>query len=96
MIAETSLLAYQRLVRSGAESTQRAKILAAIISTGGATRRQLAEITCLELGAVAGRVNALLVDGLIEQAGTVRDKKTGVHVQKVAPILQATQGELLL
>ena len=49
-----------------------------------------------EPGSVAGRVNALIADGLAVADGTERDKRTGVHVQKIKPVLAPVQSELPL
>lgn len=86
-MAGTSLGAYEALKKSGKGHTQRGKILQVIIDhPSGLTRRQLAWVTRIELGAVCGRVNSLVADGLVREDGEVECSTTGRPVKLVKPI----------
>jgi len=85
-VAHTSQAAYQHHVSSGNKQYQRMAIIDAIKrhqlgaiyqEQGGLTRRQVAGITGIELGATAGRVNLLIKDGLLVDKGTVKCSTTG-------------------
>jgi predicted transcriptional regulator len=91
MVANTSKRAYEELVASGKDRTQRALILRQLLiyHRDGLTRRQIATRTGLELGAVAGRVNALVKDGLATEADSVLDHGTKQTVKQVKPVVQA-------
>lgn len=97
-VANSSRAAYLALKRSGKENTQKAKVLAQVIQfPSGITRRELAGITGLELGAVCGRVNALIAEGALREHGSVECERTGKHVKVVKPVrgVTPTQGSLL-
>jgi len=94
MVANTSRLAYEELISSGKALTQRAKILGKLIKhPDGYTRRQLSYVTSIELGAVAGRVNALIEDGLVDASEEVECHVTHKTVKLIKPIVEV-QGEL--
>lgn len=65
MVAKTSIAAYWLL--GSRAKTQRGRIVAYLVDNPGATRRQVANGTGIELGAVAGRMNALIKDGLVRE-----------------------------
>ena len=95
MIATTSLRAYQDLRDSGKEQTQKAKILSVIVKhPQGLTRRTIAAVTNIELGAVCGRVNSLSENGLVDEAEEIRCPVTGKMVKLVKPIGDTQQQEL--
>lgn len=69
-VALTSKESYSQHLSSGNKLRQRQVILNhmnMMIAFGhdGATRRQVADVTGIELGAAAGRVNKLIKDGLL-------------------------------
>lgn len=88
MVANTSKLAYEELIASGKAKTQRCKILQQLLINHrtGLTRREIARKTGLELGAVAGRVNALVADGLATEDQEVKDRVTGKTVKLIKPV----------
>ena len=65
MVAKTSIAAYW-LLGPRAE-TQKGRIIAYLVEHPGATRRQVAQATGIELGAVAGRMNALVKAKLVRE-----------------------------
>lgn len=87
-VATTSRMAYDDLKRSGKERTQRARVLSCVLAfrTSGITRREISQMTKLELGAVAGRVNKLLEDGLLIEDGTVQCDTTKKQVKVIKPV----------
>ena len=88
MVATTSKMAYEDLIRSGKDNTQNGRILAAItLFPTGITRRELGQVTGIELGAVSGRVNKLVELGQIEEAGTVKCDITGKTVGVLKPVI---------
>ena len=101
--ANTSKESYSQHVSSGNKQRQRALILEEISAQssgfdylfqgGGLTRRQISNITGIELGATAGRVNLLIKDGLLVDKGTVKCSTTGRMVGLVG--LPEKQGELI-
>ena len=95
MVANTSKLAYEELVASGKAQTQRCKILKHLLINHrqGLTRRQIANATRLELGAVAGRVNALIKDGIVTDEDEVLDPITKKTVKLIKPVT-GLQGEM--
>ena len=95
MVSNTSKMAYEDLIASGKAQTQRCKILQQLLIAhkNGLTRREIARRTRLELGAVAGRVNALVADGLATECGEVKDRVTGKTVKLVKPVT-GLQGEM--
>ena len=88
-IALTSREAYEDLKASGKERTQRGKILGAVLAfqARGITRREISQLTGLELGAVAGRVNDMVTDGLLREDGTVVCGTTQKSVGVVFPVV---------
>ena len=94
MVANTSKMAYEQLVSSGKEMTQRARILGALVKhPDGLTRRGLSFVTRLELGAVAGRVNSLLADGLVDDSEETQCHTTHKTVKLIKPVT-GVQGQL--
>ncbi len=72
-VAEQSIEAYHKHVKSGEKLKQREAILAALRNNNEPmTRRQLAKYLDFELGATAGRVNKLIDDGLLEACGYIK------------------------
>jgi len=95
-VATTSRRAYEELKASGKDQTQRARILCAVtLFPTGITRRELAGVTNLELGAVCGRVNELVTDCLLVEDGEVVCDITKKHVKVIKPVMGPRQGELL-
>lgn len=91
MVARTSKLAYEELVASGKDKTQNCRILQQLLihHKTGLTRRQLARATGIELGAVCGRVNALVKDGLAAERGEQENPRTKLKAKLVWPVIQA-------
>ena len=87
MIAQTSQMAYDELVASGKEETQRGVVLSAVLlRPGGVTRRELSKLTGLEIGATTGRVNGLVRDGLLDDSEVVTCGVTGRPVKLIKPV----------
>lgn len=87
MVAKTSRAAYEELRATGKEQTQRAIILQKLLAhPRGYTRRQLATITGMELGAVAGRVNKLAEEGLVREEHEIICDHTKRLVKLVEPV----------
>ena len=61
--------------------------------SNGLTRRQLSNVTGIELGAVAGRVNALVADEVVTESGQVECHFTKKTVKLIKPVVEV-QGEL--
>jgi len=88
-VSSTSKQAYAEHVNSGQKLKQREAIMECIrnqrteptlIDKGGFTRRNIAEVLGFELGATAGRVNKLVKDGLLVEAGTTKCSVTNKTV----------------
>lgn len=93
-VAMTSRMAYEHLRATGKVATQKARILAEILEAPqGISRRALAEITGMELGAVAGRCNDLVKESLVLEDGERTCSWTGRTVKLLKPI-GSHQGEL--
>ena len=77
MIRASSVAAYNVLCDEGVAGEQRLAVYRSIVSSGrdGVTRQGVAEDTGLAINAVCGRVNELLRDSRVFEAG---DTRTGV------------------
>ena len=65
-VQQSSITAYNQGVRSGKIPSQRNRILDLLKETGQPmSRRMISKVLNIEPGAVAGRVNALMVSGLV-------------------------------
>lgn len=94
MARETSIEAYNKLVRSGKEKTQRALILNLILySSYPLTRQEICFGTGLAINAVCGRIHALLEAGLIEEIGKGRCTITGFNANHIAPVAGESQND---
>jgi len=95
--ANTSKESYIQHISSGNKLRQRQAIMNffEFMDSGfkGSTRRRLASLMDMELGATAGRVNLLIKDGLLVDKGTVKCSTTGRMVGLVG--LPEKQGELI-
>lgn len=76
-VSETSRDAFNSIRREGKLQPMQKSILDALKDGRLYTRKQLRDITGMELSSVCGRVNSLLAAGLIDLHGEVRDEKTG-------------------
>jgi len=82
--SQTSRDAINSIREDGTTATQRSKIfscLANLRQGSAVTRRQIAAMTGLELGAVAGRVNGLIKDEVVVEVGTVKCDTTNKTVK---------------
>ena len=100
-VALTSKESYSKHVSSGNKLRQRQAIMNEVYADnnepmyryeGSLTRRELSQLTGLDRGDIAGRVNKLIKDGLLVDKGTVKCSKTGKTVGLVG--LPEKQGEL--
>lgn len=66
MVKDTSLEAYIGINEDGVAITQRGQIYNTLVM-GRMTRRELSQLTGIEINAVCGRVNELLKMGLIHE-----------------------------
>jgi predicted ArsR family transcriptional regulator len=77
-ITTTSALAYQRLKADGTHGVQWSRILRTLRKRRKPmTRRELSVATGIEPGAVAGRVNQLVKDGLVQETEKRRCRISG-------------------
>jgi len=82
----TSINSYRQHVIEGKARTQREKIYDALIeSPTPLTRRQIANVTRIEINAVCGRVNALVDSGIIIISHVSEDPITGKRVEFLSP-----------
>lgn len=99
-VSPQSIEAYNQHVNSGAKQSQREQIHEYVYIHGDVTRRYIAKGLGFELGAVSGRVNKLLLDGLLEDAGTIRCSTTGktvglVRIPKFKRVKRVTPEKLI-
>ena len=75
---ETSKKAYEILCDEGVDSEQRLKVFRSINSSGrdGITRQEIVEDTNLSINAVCGRVNELMKENRVFEAGDTRYNET--------------------
>lgn len=76
-VAGTSLEAFRSLQSERKLQPMQQKILDAVADGRAYTRKQLRDITGMELSSVCGRVNSMMESGLLEARGEVRDPSTG-------------------
>ena len=85
----TSLSSYQQHVLNGKATSQRNRILDCLFeSSAPLSRRQIKELTGLEINAVCGRVNALLKSDLIHVVCESIDPGTDRMVEMLGPQLK--------
>ena len=85
----TSLSSYRHHVLNGKATSQRNQILDCLFeSTVPLSRRQIKELTGLEINAVCGRVNALLKSDLIHVVCESIDSGTDRMVEMLGPQAQ--------
>jgi len=69
-VAQTSIEAHRNGQRTGQYANQRVQISLALRTAGTPmTRRELSQVTKIEPGAVAGRVNEMIKIGYLRQVG---------------------------
>ena len=91
MTTITSSHAHRAHLLSGMR-TQRERVLACIVANAPCSRRQIKELTGIEINAVCGRVNTLLKSDLVRVLHESRDPLTGKVVEYLVPVVN--QGEL--
>lgn len=74
---ETARDSYRTLQRDRKLQPMQERILACFASGRAYTRKQLRDLTGMELSSVCGRVNSLIAAGLLEVLGESRDPATG-------------------
>lgn len=88
-MATTSLDSYYDLVKTGKAQTIKCKVLKCILDHhknpyhDGITRRSIGAKLGMELGTVAGAVNALVKAGAVTEDGTVQDPRTSKQVKLI-------------
>ena len=98
MIASTSKAAYKQITESGKTKTQCEQIMEYLGRWDTAaqwTRREIAYILKLELGATSGRINKLVNNGSLEECGTVKCSVTNKTVGLVRLPKSEIQLELI-
>ena len=91
-VSETSRAAFCSLVKEKKLQPMESKILVALKAGRAYTRKQLRDLTKMELSSVCGRVKSLLKAGLIEVQGEALDKHTGKRQELIG--LPSAQGSL--
>lgn len=91
----TSLTSHRHHVLSGKATSQRNRILTCLFESGvPLSRRQIQEITRIEMGSVTGRANTLLKSDLIRVAYEAKNSR-GQPIEYLEPIWpQLKQKEL--
>lgn len=81
-VAQTSIESIHQHRESGKSITQKQIIIDCFKQFNNPilTRREISNLTKIELGAVSGRVNSLIKDGVLTECGTITDRKTGKTV----------------
>ncbi len=92
MTTITSSHAHREHLLSGRMRTQREVILNCILTQGPVSRRQIKDLTGLEINAVCGRVNTLLKSDMVAVLREERDPNTDKLVEMLGPVVN--QGEL--
>ena len=82
-VATTSIAAYRDHREKGKVGAQARKILVAMRPGVEYSRRELVDLTGLELSSICGRVNELLGSGLIQEGRTRPCRVTGKSVHPV-------------
>lgn len=82
-VATTSIHAYQEHRDSGKVGRQARTILFSMPVGVSYSRRELAELTGIEISSICGRVNELVSIGLLEETPTRRCRITGKSVHPV-------------
>lgn len=91
-VSETSREAFHSIRKEGKLQPMQQSILDALKGGRLYTRKQLRDVTGMELSSVCGRVNSLLAAGLVELRGDSVDPKTGKRQELIG--LAKTQHEL--
>ena len=91
-VAETSIVAYHELRDSGKLGKQCQHILDSMRPGWSYSRRELIEVTGLELSSICGRVNQLIGIGLLQDGAP---RKCGVTGKTITPVIKP-QVELCL
>lgn len=86
-VAETSITSYHDHRASGRLSAQCQHILDAMHAGWPYSRRELVEITQLELSSICGRVNELVAIGLLTEGAP---RKCNITGRMVKPVLKPT------
>ena len=84
MTTITSSHAHRAHLLSGMR-TQRERVLACIVANAPCSRRQIKELTGIEINAVCGRVNTLLKSDLVAVLFEDRDPNTDKLVEMLGP-----------
>lgn len=88
-MTSTKLLSLNKIRNSGKAFSLRQRIKMFIEIEPGATRRQISKSLRLELSTVTARVNELLADRQIREAGTTTCSFTGRTVKQLWPKTKA-------
>ena len=92
-VRQTSREAYDELVSNGKESSQRARILHYLLNRSRpVTRLQISEDTKIRINAVAGRVNAMVEDGIITEREAIPCPISGRTVMGVEATVPTPKG----
>ena len=84
-VAETSVMAYKEHRATGKVGSQAMYIFEALEFNKGYSRREIVEITGLELSSVCGRINEMLQSGMIEE---LVPRKCNVTGKTIKPIVK--------
>ena len=86
VIAETSVIAYKEHKASGKVGSQAIKIFDKIEFHKDYSRRELAQLTGLELSSICGRVNEMLQVGMLKEVSSRKCRVTGKTVKPVVKL----------
>ena len=84
-VAETSVMAYKEHRATGKVGSQAMYIFETLEFNKGYSRREIVEITGLELSSVCGRINEMLQSGMIEE---LVPRKCNVTGKTIKPIVK--------
>lgn len=85
-VAITSMFAYQEHKESGKMGKQARSILHKMDLNKDYSRREIVELTGLELSSVCGRINELLQIGVLKEVSQRKCKITGKTIKPVVKI----------
>lgn len=93
MVRETSVRAYERLVESGKDQTQKAKILKHMIAIypKTQTRLELGSVLGIAINAITGRVNDLVAAECLIEDGQRYCTVSGSMVYQLKAVIEAQQ-----
>lgn len=83
MIAHTSVEAYHSLDRATYIQPKEQQVVDTIVANGPLSRQQIAERSGMPINCVCGRVNSLLMLGILEERGERLDPLTRKHQKLV-------------